>query len=372
MYRKVAGTTLLLLVAAGAAMVSYSVGSNPGFINSGPSVPRMDIEHAESSERSAPLVSLQRFTHDFGIVKNGKRLNHEFAVRNSSSVSWKPKQITNSCSCTIATATISEIRPGEEFIISIAFNSPRDSGRDSQTVTVRFYDDEAPVLVFTVHATVRDDLWVSLKEISVDETSRAAPSMRQIYVRNDSGTPWTGLSVSSTSPWLTFVVESPSPTGTEPGTTQQWVVNTTINTANLAFGSHKGSILIRPSNDTLIGKNVPVSLFIVPPMQVIPPQLFLGEIVADCPHEFNLLLRYPVDQCPSKPPAITVTENLAGNATIRLERCTDAPIWFLKGRISPTSAAFEKGYFRGDITIACDAYALGQVTIPLIAKQRHK
>ena len=91
---------------------------------------------------------------DFGQVKEGLILKHDFLLKNESQ---KPLKITGthtSCGCTVSKVEKNALLPGEETSIEVKFNSVGYSGPTEQYVYVNTDDAENPILKFTVKAQV--------------------------------------------------------------------------------------------------------------------------------------------------------------------------------------------------------------------------
>jgi len=96
----------------------------------------------------------QQDVWDFGPVKEGLILKHDFLLKNESG---KPLKITGthtSCGCTVSKVEKNTLLPGEETLIGVKFNSAEYSGPIEQYVYVNTDDAENPILKFTVKAQV--------------------------------------------------------------------------------------------------------------------------------------------------------------------------------------------------------------------------
>ncbi len=91
---------------------------------------------------------------DFGRVKQGVVVKHDFTFKNETPGILKITGINTSCGCTASQAGKKSLAPGESTIISVAFNSAGYSGVVKQFVYVNTDNDKLPVIRFIVKAEV--------------------------------------------------------------------------------------------------------------------------------------------------------------------------------------------------------------------------
>ncbi|HTZ10844.1 MAG TPA: DUF1573 domain-containing protein [Candidatus Margulisiibacteriota bacterium] len=73
---------------------------------------------------------------DFGVVKEGEVLKHEFVLKNESAKKLTIKEVATSCGCTASEAKKKELLPGESTTIEVKFQSKGYSGAVKQVVYV--------------------------------------------------------------------------------------------------------------------------------------------------------------------------------------------------------------------------------------------
>jgi len=91
---------------------------------------------------------------DFGRVKAGAVVKHDFTFKNETSGILKITGINTSCGCTASQAEKKSLAPGESTVINVAFNSKGYSGAVKQFVYVNTDNDRLPVIRFIVKAEV--------------------------------------------------------------------------------------------------------------------------------------------------------------------------------------------------------------------------
>jgi hypothetical protein len=91
---------------------------------------------------------------DFGAVKAGKPIEHEFVFTNNSE---KPINITGSytsCGCTVSKIAKKSLLPGESTAIDVQFKTTGYSGNVQQFIYVNTDDPANPAFKFTIKANV--------------------------------------------------------------------------------------------------------------------------------------------------------------------------------------------------------------------------
>ncbi|MDD4900357.1 MAG: DUF1573 domain-containing protein [Candidatus Omnitrophica bacterium] len=94
------------------------------------------------------------FLWDFGKIKEGTIVTHEFKFHNDSKKVLKIKDITASCGCTVPKIKDKALSPGESTVIEVKFKSKGYSGPVMQYVYVDTDNLDNPVIRFIIKADV--------------------------------------------------------------------------------------------------------------------------------------------------------------------------------------------------------------------------
>ncbi len=94
------------------------------------------------------------YTWDFGQVKEGAVLKHDFSLKNVTGRVLNIKDINTSCGCTTSGTKQKSLKPGESTLIEVKFNSKGYSGNVEQFVYVNTDDLDNPVVKFIIKAYV--------------------------------------------------------------------------------------------------------------------------------------------------------------------------------------------------------------------------
>jgi hypothetical protein len=91
---------------------------------------------------------------DFGKVKAGQLLKHDFVLKNESSDILEIVNIHTSCGCTASEAGKKSLMPQESTTISVVFDTKRYSGPVKQFVYVHTDSADLSIIKFTIQAEV--------------------------------------------------------------------------------------------------------------------------------------------------------------------------------------------------------------------------
>lgn len=97
-----------------------------------------DLEHAdvESDTGHRAVLEFAEDSHDFGIVKEGKKVTHEYVFTNTGEAPLIVLQVTASCGCTTPEYSRKPVAPGEKGRIQVVFDSEGQVGRQHKIITV--------------------------------------------------------------------------------------------------------------------------------------------------------------------------------------------------------------------------------------------
>jgi len=116
--------------------------SGPGRNNSG-----------NNSDAAEAVITFAEYEHDFGKVKEGRKVKHAFAFENKGAGSLVIQSVTTTCGCTVPKYDRKPIAPGKGGKLEVEFNT---SGRDGmQTKTIMINSNATnPVVILKITAEV--------------------------------------------------------------------------------------------------------------------------------------------------------------------------------------------------------------------------
>jgi len=94
------------------------------------------------------------FSWDFGKIKEGTVVTHDFKLNNDSRKALKIRDVTASCGCTVPKIKDKSLLPGESTVIEVQFKSKGYSGPVMQYVYVDTDNLDNPIIRFIIKADV--------------------------------------------------------------------------------------------------------------------------------------------------------------------------------------------------------------------------
>ena len=109
---------------------------------------------APVSPGAKPTIQFEELIHDFGKVKAGEPLRHDFVFTNTGTTTLEVTDVRPGCGCTTAGQWDRKVEPGKIGKIPIQFNPNSPSGTISKSIAVTCNDPLGNVQTLQVKATV--------------------------------------------------------------------------------------------------------------------------------------------------------------------------------------------------------------------------
>jgi len=100
-----------------------------------------------------PVIEFNTLEHDFGKVIQGEVVTYAFKFKNSGKSDLVIANISAACGCTAGKYPRSPVRPGEEAVIEVSFDSDGKQGFQNKTLAVAANTQPANT-VLTIKAMV--------------------------------------------------------------------------------------------------------------------------------------------------------------------------------------------------------------------------
>ncbi|NPV82022.1 MAG: DUF1573 domain-containing protein [Candidatus Aminicenantes bacterium] len=112
------------------------------------------LAHSAPVQAGAPKVEFKETSRDFGRIKQGEVVSHEFTFRNSGKGILVVKNVSTSCGCTAALVSQKELSPGQEGKIKVSFDSRGYAGKVIKYIYLESNDPSRPRQELTITAEV--------------------------------------------------------------------------------------------------------------------------------------------------------------------------------------------------------------------------
>ncbi len=88
------------------------------------------------TDSSSAMLEVENDSYDFGEIKEGEKVEHEFRFINTGSSPLIISNVQASCGCTTPEYSKNPIAPGDQGMVKVEFNSSGQVGKQHKVVTV--------------------------------------------------------------------------------------------------------------------------------------------------------------------------------------------------------------------------------------------
>lgn len=104
--------------------------------------------------KSAPVVSYDSESFDFGDIKTGTKNEHVFTLKNAGKKDLIIRDVKSSCGCTAVSPSKNVVPSGESVPLKVVFDSTGKSGRQNKTITVITNDPKNPTTILRISSNI--------------------------------------------------------------------------------------------------------------------------------------------------------------------------------------------------------------------------
>ena len=109
---------------------------------------------AQAPVTQAKAVQKEEVSWDFGKIRQGSIVTHEFKLKNETKKPLVIKDLMTSCGCTASKVKEKNIAPGKETILEVKFNSKGYVGSVQKHIFVTTDNPDNPVISYMIKADV--------------------------------------------------------------------------------------------------------------------------------------------------------------------------------------------------------------------------
>jgi len=114
-----------------------------------------DFSHLSEKELAkAAEISFENLTFDFGTLKQGESVEHEYVFTNTGKSDLVIRKTKASCGCTAIMPSKNIVPPGEKSTIKMRFNSTGKKGPQNKTITVTSNDPKNSSLKLRIKGNI--------------------------------------------------------------------------------------------------------------------------------------------------------------------------------------------------------------------------
>jgi len=223
--------------------------------------------------------------HDFGMVPRGPIVTHYFHVTNTTGVPLHIASVRVSCGCLSASATRTELAPGESTTIVAQLHTNRFSGFWRKPLYVTFDQPQWAEVTIMVQAISRDDVALSPEALAFGRVRQGTTPAASTTVQLSGGN-WKVLGAKSDSdyvqPRLGLIRQAAGESA--------YQVTAQLR-PDLPAGSWYTTIKVTTDNPAVSQLTIPLTVDVGPSLSVSPKMTILGRIKQGTETERKIIVR---------------------------------------------------------------------------------
>ena len=309
--------------------------------------------------------------HDFGLVESQKTITHTIEIENRDKRELTVARVVSTCSCAGSRLEKNTAKPGEAFKLVVTYHPTGKDRFEMQKLILHFAEPDTEPAVLELKAHIRTDLYLSERTVAFQNVGlgQRHPIERAIEIRNYSDHNWAGLDLKPNVSWLGIdcqQLDVRSVLQDRPREAWKVTLRLNVDASGLGSGRHTGFVEIKPNSLPLPAFELPVSVLVSSPVQVMPSQVFLSRVEKEKPIAYKILMRFTPDVFPNDASEIALSHDLGIEADLKCQR-VDASFYvvFLTTQIP---ASYAKEALEGKILVAFHNQSLPPLQIPVYMK----
>ena len=288
-------------------------------------------------QTSGAAAGLLVVEHDFGRLKPGQAVKHNYEIMNNSSGTWTFRKIVNTCACTTSGVSAPQIKSGKTEKVGVTFTAGGVTSDENRKILVLFEEAAAPKVALVVKAQVREPLNCYPTELSFLELGKDQSRQDGFEVHNFSDSTWDTICVVPSAEWLRVSTEQISLTPGTDSPRQIWRITATADATGLAIGEHKARITVEAGVGGVdFLKDVPTLARVTSPVRAIPAQFFFGRIHVGEIATQSIKIRFSPDAIPKRESDVTFSHNFGNQLRLAWTNKSHDGEWELLATLTPS------------------------------------
>ena len=125
---------IFLLICGTGCLLSCNSGDN-GLISSDV-VSNPNTANGKTDASTLPNIEFEEEIHDFGKIIEGETVSYSFKFKNTGKSDLIIADVSTSCGCTVPSYPKTPVKPGQEGVVKVAFNSAGKRGYQAKNIVV--------------------------------------------------------------------------------------------------------------------------------------------------------------------------------------------------------------------------------------------
>lgn len=228
----------------------------------------------------------EELSRDFGSVPRGPTLTHSFRYTNNTGHAVHVAGVRVSCGCVTASATQTDLAPGQSSTIHAQMDTRRFTGVKTVTIYVQFDRPRWEEVRLWVQANGRDDVTLTPESLAFGQAKRGAAPSASINVAFLGGGDWTITEAKCDSNYVQTKVQEVRRQAGE----VTYQVSATVR-GDTPVGKWYTDIWLKTNNPAMPRVRVPLTVEIESALTVNPVVANLGQVKAGAEVERKVIVR---------------------------------------------------------------------------------
>ena len=142
----------------------------------------LNSQAIETPKLATPQFNVKAPIFDFGSVKQGAKITHEFVLENAGNLPLEIQKISPACGCTAAELSNKTIAPGQSEPLKVTFDTDGFHGPKDKTVRIYSNDPKEPMKVLRIKGIIMRDITVIPSRIYFGEVRFAGKNEKILKV----------------------------------------------------------------------------------------------------------------------------------------------------------------------------------------------
>jgi hypothetical protein len=235
---------------------------------------------SQDSESTPTLKPKSVYYHDvdLGMIRPGDRITHTFSITNEFDQSVQLTKVQTQCRCSLARPQKESLAPGESAEFTLFLAAPDDSVDFEQTMTLHYWPPSAPTHVVNVSASVRNEVWLSKKEVDFGKLGFSATKTQVIDIINFGDREWKDITFQADAPWLNAKLDTLGNVHLFGKDRQFASVAISVDATQIPSGSNQASLQVGVDEVDELNQTIPVSLIVMAPYRAVPAEFVITSL----------------------------------------------------------------------------------------------
>jgi hypothetical protein len=269
---------------------------------------------------------------NLGLVNPQSKHKHTFQIPNRTQTVWKITSVKSSCSCTVASIAKQQIEPGETLEVTVNYKSRPQHGDDVQRILLMIEGESKPT-VLVLKSSIRVPLHLTKSKLVWAKVGSGQVIHQTFHAENFSGAKWSGLEITSESPFVKFENSKIYDDGDGIVSPRElWRCDLGIDTKGLPIGKNNLKVTVKAISEIAVSATLPIEFEVIDDLiSMIPQKLVFDEHDREGRFTSSIQLVWRGSDLPSRMP--NIMHDLGPALDVRVTSTSSG--WRIVGVLNP-------------------------------------